>query len=122
MSDLNADLVGGTLDASQLADELRAARARIDGLTQSLRHTNDALGRIAAAAGLLNFETLNELADGVIARLNIAVLTAPLAEPIPMSNTPEVPDGLICGACGDPGATDFGDDVVLCARCNGEAL
>jgi hypothetical protein len=119
MADLNADLIGGVLDASQLADELRAAHVRIDALTQSLRLDNDCLGRIAAAAGRLDFETLSELADGVIAQLNISALTILPAE-VPMSNTPEVSSGPECVICGAGGATDFDGDP-LCRVCSGEA-
>jgi hypothetical protein len=121
MSDLNADLTGGELDAFQLAADLRAAHARLDALTQSLSENNAALGRIAAAAGLLDFETLTELADGVIGRLNgrqapptehTAMLSPPLEEP---AGPP------YCEVCGGGGAVDI-DGAVLCPDCSGDCV
>lgn len=29
-------------------------------------------------------------------------------------------DTLLCTACGEPGAADLGDDVLLCRACSGE--
>jgi hypothetical protein len=119
----NEDLIDGVLDVEQLADDLRAAHTRIDALTQSLRLNNDALGRIAAAAGMLDVATLNELADGVIAQLNISALTAPLAD-APCQIPPGVSDGsgflggLACEVCGNGGAVDM-DGAVLCSECSG---
>jgi hypothetical protein len=114
MGSANDDLIGGTLDAARLAAELRAARVKIDELTQAHRRNAEALGRIASAAGVLDFETLKELADAVVERLRVVELVNPTMPP----SSPR-PCGLACEACGDDGAVDM-DGAVLCRACSGE--
>jgi hypothetical protein len=117
MNSLNDDLIGG--EVNPLADALRTARTRIEALTQTHRQYSDALGHIAAAAGLLDFHNLDELVAGVIAQLNISALTAPLAES--PTRPLEGRAGLVCEACGEDGAVDM-DGAVLCSACSGEDM
>jgi hypothetical protein len=118
MADPNTDLLGEVQDASQLAAELRNARARIEDLMQAHRRYADAFGRIASAGGLLDSQALEELTERVVERLR----PSPPADLL----TPYAPDpeaaGLICDACGETGATDLGDGAVLCRRCSGEEM
>jgi hypothetical protein len=117
MSDVNDDLTGTPLDATQLASDLRAARARIGGLVHAHRQSSEALARIAATAGVSDPASLDELARAVIAQLNSVALTGSRLPESPRP-TPVITTGLVCEACGADAAEDM-DDAVLCSRCSG---
>jgi hypothetical protein len=118
MANLDDDLTGGPFDP--LASELRVANAKIDKLMSAHRKYVDAFGRLALAAGVLEYDTIEDVVNAIVLRLREA-RPKPTADDICSPQTPGASDA-VCATCGAAGATDLGDDAVLCSTCSGETL
>jgi hypothetical protein len=116
MASYDDDLTGGPFDP--LAFELRVANAKITKLMSAHRKYVDAFGRLALAAGVLSYETIEDVVNAIVLRL-LEAAPKPSVEDLCSPQASEGSDA-VCVICGAPGAVDF-DGELLCLDCSGES-